>query len=158
MQFTFTNGLVLRDGQRSIELIRELSAEELQFEDMLTRRALMIKKPEVLKRIWSGRYQVMLGGVSLKTTRNGEQDQKGLSETLVDSIPESWREQIDRRFEYVKALQAAHVTRGQRQRIAGIAMDVALRRKEKVPPSASAIMRWARCYQQSVMVELVRLD
>ncbi len=149
MQFTFTNGLVLRDGQRTIELVRVLSSTELQFEDTLTRRAHRIKTAETLKRIWSGRYQVVIGGVSLKTTPKDIEGQDNLSETLVDSIPESWREQIDRRLDYVKALQAAHVTRGQRRRIEGLARGVALRRNEKTPPSSSAIMRWARCYQQS---------
>ena len=64
MQFTFTNGLVLRHGQRSLELVRVLTENELQFEDTQTRRPQMMKISDVLKRIWSGQFQVVMGGVT----------------------------------------------------------------------------------------------
>ena len=158
MQFTFTSGLVLRNGQRSLELTRVLSATELQFEDVQTRRPQTFKTSEVLKRIWSRQYQVVLGGFSLKMKSTDEQPRSDLCEAAIDSIPQSWREQIDRRLEYVKSLQAAHVTRGQRDRISCLVKQVALRRGEKSPPSTSAVMLWARRYQLARCNPLALLD
>lgn len=158
MQFTFTTGLVLRNGLRTLELTRTLTPSELQFEDVQTRRAHRIKTTEVLKRIWSGQYQVVIGGVSLQDKVAAEPPDSDLSETLVDSIPQSWRDQIERRIEYVKAIRAGHATRGQRARIQRLAMDVAQRLNEDKPPSASAVMRWAREYQSSGCNPLALLD
>ena len=56
MQFTFTNGLVLRNGQRTLELTRVLSATELQFEDALTRHPKTLKTAEVLKTQITGAF------------------------------------------------------------------------------------------------------
>ena len=157
MQFTFTNGLMLRNGQRTLELTRVLSATELQFEDAQTRHPKTLKTAEVLKQVWSGRFQVVLGGVSLTKSASDEPPHTSLPEIAIDSIPQAWRDQIEDRLEYVKALRAAHLTRGQRTRIADLVKHVALRREERAP-GTSAVMRWARRYQLSHCNPLALLD
>lgn len=158
MQFTFTNGLVLRHGQRSLELVRVLTENELQFEDTQTRRPQTMTTSDVLKRIWNGQYQVVMGGVTLKLSPTSQQVEESRSEICIDSIPPAWRDQIERRLEYIKSLQAAHLTRGQRDRIAQLIKAVGGRRNDPSPPSSSAVMRWARLYQQSRCNPLALLD
>jgi putative transposase len=158
VQFTFTNGLVLRNGQRSLELVRVLSEDELQFEDTQTRRPQMMTNADVLKRIWSGQFQVVLGGVTVTgASKDGEVEERH-SEICIDSIPPGWRAQIDRRLKYIKALQAAHVTRGRREKIAEVIVEVANELKDPAPPSASTVMRWTRRYQLSRCNPLSVLD
>jgi putative transposase len=122
-----------------------------------TRHPQTLKTAEVLKRIWSGSLQVVLGGVTLTSESGDANPSISLSEVAIDSVPQAWREQIARRMEYVKALQAAHVTRGQRSRIAKLTQHVA-RRREEAAPGTSAVMRWARLYQLSHFNPLALLD
>ena len=44
MRYSLAVGLVLRRGMRTFEFVRELSAEEVQLEDVETRRPLTIRK------------------------------------------------------------------------------------------------------------------
>jgi len=158
MQFTFTTGLVLRYGERTMELTRLLSPTEAQFEDTQTRRAQTLKMSEVLKRLWSKQYQIVAGGVTRSRASTDSSNHESRTEVAIDSIPSTWRDQIERRLEYIKALQAAHVTRGQRSRVGNLIKQVAARRGEPNAPSSSTVMRWTRHYQLAHCNPLAVLD
>ena len=61
MRFELKAGLVLRHGQRTLELTRMLSTTEAQFEDTLTRRARVMKVAQVWVESSANTYDVFLG-------------------------------------------------------------------------------------------------
>ena len=147
MRFSLIAGLILRHGQRTLELTRELDNNEYQFEDCLTRRPLILKRIDILKRLWNKTYVIVMpNGVTGTAALNSGRDEIPID---VESIGEKARIEIQRRLSYVGALQKAHVTRGQRSRIVPIIKKVAARIKDSNPPSGSTVMSWARNYQNS---------
>lgn len=151
MKIVLKAGLVLRHGQRTLELVRVLDKGQVQLEDTLTRRPSVISEGKLLGKIWSGEWSVVAGNVAVDVSgtaaRDGQRDTCLLMD--VSSFPESWRRQIEYRLRYIKGLQAAHVSRGQRARVTSALKAVAAAINDKKPPSASAVMAWARRYQTS---------
>lgn len=147
MQISLIAGLVLREGSRTIELVRQLSDDEFQFEDCLTRRPIVVKRLDILKRLWRRTYTLVvpLASDDAHPTKDALQEIR----IDLDSLRDTQRKEIERRLAYVSALQKGHVTRGQRHRIAMIVPKVAKRIKDKKPPSPSTVMEWARRYQTS---------
>jgi putative transposase len=147
MQISLIAGLVLREGERTIELVRQLNDDDFQFEDCLTRRPFVIKRLTILKRIWNRTYKLVVPQSS-----ENVQSAKDVSQEIridINSLRDDQKKEIERRLAYVAALQKAHVTRGQRNRIGVIVPKVAKRLKDKKPPSPSTVMEWARRYQTS---------
>ena len=64
MRYSLAVGLVLRRGMRTFEFVRELSAEEVQLEDVETRRPLTIRKWKLISEIEAGTYSVVLPGAA----------------------------------------------------------------------------------------------
>lgn len=155
MNISLKAGLVLRSGQRTLELTRVLGAHQVQFEDTLTRRATTLSTTKVLKRIWEGNYTVVLGNAEVSAHTHFSETDVATKPTelpvLVDlsKLKESWEAQIDYRLRYLKALQAGHVTRGDRSGVARVIKAAAKATDDASPPSASAVMDWARRYQNS---------
>lgn len=56
MAYLLAVGLVLRRGMRTFEFVRELSADEIQFEDVETRRPLTVRKSKIISDIEAGTY------------------------------------------------------------------------------------------------------
>lgn len=144
MRIAFISGLVLRHGERSIELVRQLTDDEYQFEDVITRRPFTISRHLLLKRIWNKTYEIIVDGAGKERTPNANEWTLSL-----DSLTPEVRAEIERRLAYVSALSKAHVTRGQRARFPEIIAKVAARRNDPRPPSTSTLMTWARSYQTS---------
>lgn len=144
MRFALIAGLVLRHGARTIELVRQLSDDEYQFEDAITRRPFTIKRLLLLKRIWDRTYEVIVDGAGGGCTPSPKEWRGGL-----DSLTPKVRMEIERRLAYLNSMSKGHVTRGQRARLSQIIARVAERRKDKRPPSPSTLMTWARKFQTS---------
>ncbi|MHB1359385.1 MAG: transposase family protein [Rhodocyclaceae bacterium] len=144
MRFALIAGLVLRHGARTIELVRQLSDDEYQFEDAITRRPFTIKRLLLLKRIWDRTYEVIVDGAGGGCTPSPKEWRGGL-----DSLTPKVRMEIERRLAYLNSMSKGHVTRGQRARLSPIIARVAERRKDKRPPSPSTLMTWARKFQTS---------
>lgn len=146
MKIVLHSGLVLRRGEKTYEIVRQINDDEYQLEECITRRPSVIDRLTLLKKIWDKTYTLVLptGSGKSKLSQN-EQDES----IDIGSLKENVRAGIERRMEYVDALQKAHVTRGQRKLIEGIAKKVAVRLKDARPPSASTVMEWARKYQSS---------
>lgn len=147
MRVSLVAGLVLRQGERTFELVRQLNDTDYQFEDCLTRRPSVLKRLAILKKIWNKTYEIVVSNTSdgvstIDPVKDGVH-------VAIASLNDKTRKEIDRRLTYISALQKAHVTRGQRARIEPIVKKVAIRIKDKKPPSASTVMAWTREYQTS---------
>lgn len=147
MQISLIAGLVLRDGERTIELVRQLNDDDYQFEDCLTRRPFIVKRLTILKRIWNRTYKLVVA----QDSEDAQSTKDASQEIRIDlnSLVGKQRKEIERRLAYVTALQKAHISRGQRNRVAAVVPKVAKRLKDKKPPSPSTVMEWARRYQTS---------
>lgn len=147
MRITFSAGLVLRHGQRTLELVRQLNSDEYQFEDCLTRRPIVLNCSTLTKRIWDNTYEVLVGTDASSKERGAP---LALPNSVdLQSLGQQVRAGIERRMHYVKAAQKAHIGRGQRARIEKLIPTVAKRIKDKKPPSASSVMTWIRNYQNA---------
>lgn len=154
MQFALHSGLMLRDGQRTLELTRELDGREYLLEDVLTRRPIVIKMAELIKRIYEKKYEVVLGDAPVV----GKDATQWPAVVDLSALPERDRALLEYRLRYVKALDRLKITRGQRKLIAQAILKTARAAGDKTVPSASAVMLWARNYQTSGMNPLSLLD
>lgn len=154
MNFSFTAGLILRDGARTLQLVRQLDDVEYQLEDMATRRPLNLTREEILKRIYSKRYEIVVDNdTTIKRSAMPKAKRLGLH-----SLVEKQQDDIRRRMEYIRAMQKAHVTIGQRRQIEKLIPKVAARIEDAKPPSASTLMSWARDYRKAGVAGLVNLN
>lgn len=131
---------------RTLELTRVLSDEDLQFEDVHTRKAVVLRRAEFLKAVYDEKYTVLAG-----TEDSGMPMQKERRGALRDlsSIPQKHRQELERRYEYVKALERKKVSRGRRHEIAKVIETIATHRGESKKPSTSTVMKWVRDYNAS---------
>ena len=146
MKIVLHAGLVLRRGEKTYESVRQLTDDKYQLEECIARRPSVVDRLTILKRIWDKTYSIVVPSSPGKNKSDGI-----TTDTTVDigSLKDSVRAGIERRMEYVDALQKAHVSRGQRKRIEIITKKVALRLKDPRPPSASTVMDWARKFQNA---------
>lgn len=135
-------GLVLREGHRTFEIVRELEGDEFQLEDCLTRKPKVLRRYDLIQKIWNGQYVVVVRG-STGSEVTPQESIVALARCELTPIEE---EEIARRLAYVRGLIAAHVTRGQRQRVAQTIQTTAKRLNDERPPSTSTLMLWARRY------------
>lgn len=144
MRFCLQSGLTLRFGANTFELVRELDGDEFQFEDTKTRRAKILTKDEIVQGIYGKKYEVVLA-VAL----SGNASRKDSKNSIIDlsSLTDRERKKLDFRYEYVKALQRAKVSRGQRTKVESVISAVSSKLEVKKKPSTSAVMKWARDYQ-----------
>lgn len=147
MKIIFQAGLMLRHGQRTLELVRQLDEDNFQFEDTLTRHPLVQDRHTVLKKIWDKTYQLVLPQGLAISSASTSQSHAPTVELDLSSLDRRTIQEIERRLAYVDGLQKAHVSRGQRGRVDGVVKAVAKRISDPKPPSASSVMEWSRKYQ-----------
>lgn len=146
MKVVLHAGLVLRRGEKTYEIVRQLTDDEYQLEECITRRPSVVDRLTLLKGIWDKTYSIVV-----PSSQGSSKSESGaLDETIdIGSLKDSVRSGIERRMEYVDALQKAHISRGQRKRIEAITKKVAARLNDSRPPSASTVMDWARKFQKN---------
>lgn len=145
MRYSLTVGLVLRRGMRTFEFVRELSSEEIQFEDVETRRPLTVRKWKLVADIEAGTYSVVLPGANCSSSHSGTALQVHQSTPL----PESQQKLLDRRYAYVIAMRKAGLTQGSRKGLPDVIRKVAEKLEDKTPPSSSTVLNWMRRYAAS---------
>jgi len=101
----------------------------------------------ILKRIWTKEYEIVVA----PSRQTGHVKPPPEEATPIDlgSLKASVRAGMERRKDYIDALQKAHVTRGQRKKVEQVVKKVAIRLNDHRPPSGSTVMGWARDYQTS---------
>jgi putative transposase len=140
MRFALKVGLTLKDGDRVLELTRVLNDREVQFEDVSTRRVRQISISDLVKRVYTGRYQV--AGGSLDAVGGIGRPEEPLDLT---SLPRPLADEVERKMRYIKAVRAAHLRRGQRDRIHALITDLPSSGGKR--PTASSVMKWIRDYE-----------
>lgn len=158
MKFALRVGLTLRCGERSLELVRVLPDGIVQLEEVLTRRIQNMREAELVRRVWSGRMKVVFDPASTESSQTLENSSAAITD--VSALKLEWQQQIEYRLRYVRGIRAAHVSRGQRSRIANVIRRTAEVSGDASPPSTSAVMRWIRAYEKAEMnpVALVGLN
>jgi putative transposase len=156
VSFALKTGLTVRCGERTLEVVRLLGNEEVQLEEVLTRKPIVISTNELLKRIWTKRYTVVYGTGCIATRmQNDSGDPAKEAERLLPSdvdigaLPAAWQAEIQYRLGYLKVLQAGHIRRGERGRIEKAIARASLEMGHGKGPSASSVMDWARAYETS---------
>lgn len=165
MSFVLKTGLTVRHGERTLEVVRLLANDEVQLEEVLTRKPSVIAANELLTRIWSGRYQVVYHSNCIATSSQVNtasipviSEQPLPSNVDIGALPAAWQAEIEYRLDYIKAMQAGHIRRGERTRVKALIPKVAMLKKHDKAPSASSVMDWARAYETSGHNPLVLLS
>jgi putative transposase len=124
-------------------LVRQLSDDEFQFEDTLTRRPRTMRRFQILKDIEGQKYSVVVPALQNGTA--------GALEQIHDTspLPESIQQQLDRRYAYVIAMNKMGITPGSRGLVPAAITRVAAQLEDKKPPSPSTVLAWARRYRDS---------
>lgn len=154
MQFTLIAGLMLRNGERTLEVARELEKDEYLLEDVQTRRPTVLSRSLLLKRIYDKEYVVVSG--AHVATDSVKVDWPAVID--LSSLKEHERTRLEYRLSYVKALRRKQISRGQRSRIAAVIKAFAAKTGDADPPSASTVMLWVRSYENSSMNPLSLVD
>ena len=68
MKISLHAGLVLRRGDKTFEIVRQLDDDSFQLEECLTRRPSTVDRLTLLKRIWDKTYQLVLPAGSAAST------------------------------------------------------------------------------------------
>ncbi|MDQ0084496.1 putative transposase [Variovorax boronicumulans] len=160
MKFALRTGLILRNGERHLQVARELPDGEVLLEDVLTLRPTVVKQAELLKRIWAGRLVPVTSLAKASKTPEQPDDRWANELPLVDlsRVKVSWQRQIDYRLRYIKGVEAAHAAFGNRRRVAAVIRTVAKVIDDRSPPSVSTVIAWGRRFLHSERNPLALVD
>jgi putative transposase len=137
--FSLTIGLVVRRGERTWRLERELEGGTLVFADQINGQPMTT----TISQLWNDLNAKRLSIVSADSP-NANLSPKG--ELIFDwaSLPEDRRAEVERRLKYVRAIQREGLSRGMRRHIQRRLDKVAKSLNDPTPPSGSSVMRWMR--------------
>jgi putative transposase len=139
--FNFTIGLVVRRGERTYQLERELEDGTLVFQDRLTGRPWSTTRREIWKELESGKLSVITGNSPDPAKPPGA---PGNLLFTWSSLPEKHRKAVEYRSAYTNAMARLGLTRGMRREIEREIPKVAEKLQDKSPPSASSVMGWMK--------------
>lgn len=146
MQFALVAGLQIRRGDQVLQMVRELEdGQEIQFENLLTKRPSVMRRGDLIRQIYKGDLQVVWA-----EDKTAQSLAEGIG-SLVDisSLPEKYRSQLELRLGFVRALIHHRVSRGQREKVTKVVEKHAAKIGLTKVPSASAVMDWVRRFQKS---------
>lgn len=136
-----TIGLIVRRGERTYQLDRELEDGTLVFQDRLTGRPWSTTRSELWRELEKNHLSVVVGD-SLDTKKP-----PGAPSNLLyswTSFAEKYRKDVERKTAYIKAVRRKGLTRGMRRAIEGVIAKVAEKLKDASPPSSSSVMDWMK--------------
>jgi len=141
MQFVLASGLQIRRGEQVLQLVRELGdGQELQFEDVVTKRPTVLQRGDLIRQIYGDQVQVVWSDAEAV-----DSDGASLQSTVdISSLPQRQVEQIELRLGFVRALLRHRVSRGQREKVTQVISKHAAALGLKDLPSASSVMEWTR--------------
>jgi len=125
-----------------------LNDDEVQFEDPQTGRIYTWSLAKLYREVTENRVQVV-NGKSPQTAPTDGDDAPRIVSSLVD-LPEHVREDLERKFDYIKAARKQGITKGQRKLLKENIDKTAKMRKEKAP-STSCVMSWWRDLENASM-------
>lgn len=145
-KFAFKVGLTLRNGLQTLEFVRLLDKNEVQFEDPITRRVYVWEISKVTSEILAGKL-ALVGGSEPNTTRiDGSQE----FISSLDSLPAKYKEDLQRKIDVIKWLKKNGISLGQRKAISSSVKKLfELRAWNTKQPSSSTVMAWMREWEAS---------
>lgn len=140
---------MLRRGEQLLEFRRQLDNQKIQFEDQLSGQIYSWDMAKIYREINNGELHIFRAD-SAKQESDSDRAAKGLPILLasLDSLPEKYRSDLERKFDYIKTLQKQGFTRGMRARLKNAISKIASRRVESAP-STSTVMNWWRRFDES---------
>lgn len=134
-----TIGLIVRNGLRTWRLERQIEGGTLVFADCLTGMPKTLTVSQLWADLGAGRLQVVVGN-------RAEPGATPAETLLVDwkTLPDQFRDEVERRLKYIRAAQAAGLTRGMREAIERLIARAASQMEDPSPPTASTVMHWMR--------------
>ncbi|KRC25601.1 DDE-type integrase/transposase/recombinase [Acidovorax sp. Root219] len=155
MRFALQAGLALRNGQRTLEVVRELEGGSYLLEDVITRRPIEYTRQRLVGDIQAKKLVIIVGE---KPLTDGEDSVEPPIVVDLSTLSAKERASLDYRLLYVRALQKGKVSRGQRAKVAVVIAETAAKNGHTRPPSATAVMLWARKYQTACMNVVALID
>lgn len=144
--FAFQIGLTLRRGSQTLEFVRQLENNQVQFEDAITRRSYTWEIAKVVKEILDGDLQVV-GALQVKDVANCKVS-NFISD--IDSLPEKYKRDLQYKIRLIKWIKKHGASRGQRDVIKSLLLKFSASDEEKrLPLSASIAMKWMRRWDES---------
>lgn len=148
--FAFQIGLTLRRGTQTLEFVRKIDQNRVQFEDPITRQNYTWDIAKVTSLIFSRKLTVISGdAISGNANTSKNDDAAGLL-TSIDSLPEKYRSALEFRIRIVKWIKKNGISRGQRRAISAILKKLPQESDDpnKIP-TASTAMVWIRLWDES---------
>lgn len=146
--FSFARGLVIRDGDRTLEFERQLDGSRVQFKYLDNFEIRTFTAGALYAAILSKKIQVVSqNGRALPLP--GEIRFPGIEEVYKLQINKEQEEIIASRLRYVKEAIRSRASAGSLKALKQVARTVAERTADDSPPSASTVRNWLIKYQQS---------
>lgn len=143
-------GLVVRRGSRTLEFVRLLDGNKVQFQDQSTHHVQTLTLSRFYSALQTGQLAAVLGEevhvADLDSARTAP-----VMLTDLSSLQPKDRQALERRMKYVKAVRKRRLTRGQRMKIGEILPSIASDLKDPSPPSVSTVLGWMRQFELSGM-------
>lgn len=139
-------GLVVRRGSRTLEMVRLLEGNKIQFEDQLTRSVTTFTLAIFHSMLHAGQLTPVLAEEAPEVEARPRRIAVDLS-----SLSEKDRAQLERRMSYVRALRKRQLTRGQRSKVDIAIEEIARKLGDETPPGTSTVLSWMRSFEVSQM-------
>lgn len=143
--YTLQRGLIVKIGQRHFEYKRELENKKIQLEDVQTGAIRTMPANTLIHKIQEGEIKIVRESDPV-TSKTGHGDK--WAAVLIDKMDAKNQAEYVRRVAYVRAMRKRGLTRGRRQQINEVIPSLAKDLNDPAPPSASAVMRWMRRFEQ----------
>ena len=143
-------GLVLRSGARTLEFLRILEGNKVQFEDQRTKAVQTINMSRLFAALHAGQLLPVLGEeIHLADVTAANKPPRLVTD--ISSLPDADKKGLKRRMAYVRAMRKRRLTRGQRLGVEEAIPAVASALEDAKPPSASTVLGWMRKFELSSM-------
>jgi putative transposase len=143
-------GLVVRRGSRTLEFVRLLDGNKVQFQDQRTHHVQTLRLSQFYSALQTGQLTAVLG----EEVHGADLARAGAAPVVLtdlSSLQPEERQALERRMKYVKAIRKRRLTRGQRMKIGEVLPSIAAALKDSKPPSVSTVLGWMRQFELSAM-------
>lgn len=149
--FALQVGLTIRKGGRCWTFVRDLGDNTIQFEDIHTRAVTTFQPADLVRDIIDGKYEVLSPAPfapALTPERESTEVGDALA-SLIGRLTGRQGQEIERRERYVRAVIKSGIKPAARLEISSVVASVMQSFPDENPPSASTVIRWLRCFNNS---------
>lgn len=146
--FHLARGLVISYGNQHLEFT-ERALDELNFQNPENGKRLIIPEAEFWTQLNQNLISVVPAVASNEVLITPE-PAKADTHVYVSDLDDKYVEDVQRKRNYIEALKALGISRGQRRHIAQALSKIALAQKDDRPPAPSTIQKWWHDFETSV--------